>query len=355
LISTLILIEVNQIIRLHLFFLQDTFLDNMIRSCPILLRLTRQTISPLSSRATTALQLHYIRPFTSITTPGSNNYYDSQSGMHVAIHNEDEISVFAHTPVLKLDNLKLDPNRWNSPQEFQAVITSMQKSGFSGITLANNKILTNNNTLMAFVTNDFPVVSSEFNIFVPTSTMVHDTNPHYPDNIHLVLEYIVGTNNDRLSLTQAISEHITNGTKTTIAIVDHNHDPILTANGVASLIDDTGGGDMVWISSKSIFCSSSSKTDINTIDSKKKVTTLLDPDKIVTLCEELCYLDIPGSTMKSRLTVDLDLLLTNPTVGEEEAMVVEEFLMMGINKFVIQKEWLKWFHEILQRHGKSLR
>jgi len=315
------------------------------RSCPILLRLGQQKISTLGSRSILA-------PFTSTTNPSSNTYYDSQSGMHVAIHNEDEISAFAPAHVLTLEDLESEPNRRNLTQKFQANITSMQKSGFSGIiTLANTT------TWMTLVTNDVPVTAPEFCIFVPTSPMVEDTT-HYPENIHVVFDYIAGSSdNGRLSLTKAISDHVANGTKTTIAIVDHDHDPILTANGVASLIDDTGGGDIVWLgSSNSVFSSSSSKIGSSkTTDSEKKPATVIDPDNIVTLCEELSYLDIPGSTMKSRITVDLDLLSANPTNGEEETMVVDECLMMGINKFVIRRERLKWFREILQRHGKSLR
>ena len=83
---------------------------------------------------------------------------------------------------------------------------------------------------------------------------------------------------------------------------------------------------------------------------------VIDPDSIVTLCKELSYLDIPGSTMKSRLVVDIDLIFGKNASGscEEETMVIEECLMMGTNKFVIQEERLKLFREILLRHGKSL-
>jgi len=271
--------------------------------------------------------------------------------MHVAIHNEDKISVFAHAEdALNLAFLESGLKQSNRTQKFQAHITSMQNSGFSGSTLANT-----NKT--PFVLNDVPEVPPEFSIFIPNLAMVHDTDPP-SENIHRVFEYSAGTDDGRLSLTNAISEHVANGTKTAIAIVDHDHDPILIANGVATLIDNTGGGDTVWLSSNSIFSSSSSSNiDIHTVDLETKApTTVIDPDSIVTLCEELSYLDISGSTMKSRITVDLDLLFVNPTAGgEEEAMVVEECLMMGINKFFVQKERLKWFQEILQRHGKSLR
>lgn len=333
--------------------------ENMIlcrKPCPTLWRLSQQSISRTSSQIPIAPKLHYIRPFTSTTNPGSNNYYDSQSGMHVDIHNEDKISVFAHADALKLALFESELNQSNlTTQKFQAHITFMQQSGFSG------SVLTNNNKT-AFVLNDVvPDVPPEFSIFVPNlATIVHTTTDHpsYPQNIHGMFEYIAGTTDDdrRLSsLTNAISEHVANGTKTAIAVVDYDHDPILIANDVATLIDNTGGGDTVWLSGRNsnFFSSLSSKKE----EKKKATTTVIDPDTIVTLCEELSYLDISGSTMKSRITVDLDLLFVNPTATEEEEaiMAVEECLMMGINKFFIRKERLKWFQEILQRHGKGLR
>ena len=175
----------------------------------------------------------------------ATTYYDSQSGMHVSIHNQDEISVFAFvTNTSELD--------------------SIQKAGMNGAILHANDII-------------IPKVMDTFEIFTRFL-------PPYPSpQWNLVVDYndesIKGENVlDRLHSCGA------DGIKTTISLMDSSNyvkDPIEVANGVAHLIDATRGGDFVLIGGHS------------------------HVDDVVALCEELVYLDVPGPTIKSRLIVDL--------------------------------------------------
>lgn len=101
-------------------------------------------------------------------------------------------------------------------------------------------------------------------------------------------------------------------------------DALEMASGVAQLLDDTGGGKYLCVAGD-------------------------DSDDIVELCEELSYLDVAGPTMKSRIIVDL------PSKMEEEALeeAVEEWLLMGINKFILEQERLDWFGGAVRDQGKN--
>ena len=60
------------------------------------------------------------------------------------------------------------------------------------------------------------------------------------------------------------------------------------------------------------------------MDNDDDTTLTSYDDELVQLCEELSYLDVPGSTIKSRLMV--------PTVSGDQ---LEECLQMGITKYII--------------------
>ena len=101
----------------------------------------------------------------------------------------------------------------------------------------------------------------------------------------------------------------------------------MVANQIASVIDEHGGGDALWLTSSS--------TDGDPPPS---------PDDILEMCEELAYLDLPGATVKSRLIID--------AVNEE---VVEEVMMFGVNKIVIDNlEMVPVVREIAEEQGKEL-
>ena len=67
-------------------------------------------------------------------------------------------------------------------------------------------------------------------------------------------------------------------------------------------------------------------------------------DGMVQLCEELSYLDVEGSTIKSRLIVS--------TMDDDQ---VEECLLMGISKYFVGDEMdLNMLKNIVQDQGKEL-
>jgi hypothetical protein len=123
-----------------------------------------------------------------------------------------------------------------------------------------------------------------------------------------------------------ISSRVARGTKTSIGLFEtcyyYDRDPAVVANGVASLIDETGGGDFIWLEPREF----------------------VDEDQVIRMCEELSYLDVSGPTIKSRLVV------TARTEHE-----VEELLSMGVNKFVLGNPVeVDWLSPIVEAQGKHL-
>ncbi|CAB9496494.1 expressed unknown protein [Seminavis robusta] len=113
---------------------------------------------------------------------------------------------------------------------------------------------------------------------------------------------------------------------TTALVCRDDGDAMIMASGVAQTLDDTGGGDYVFV-----------------VGERGK-----HGNDILELCEELSYLDVPGPTMKSRLVVDI----SNNT-NEECEEAVEECLLLGVNKFAIDEDRLNWLGHFVQAQGKS--
>ncbi len=101
-------------------------------------------------------------------------------------------------------------------------------------------------------------------------------------------------------------------------------EPIMIATNLARIIDEkTTAQDetFIWLSQ----------------------SPTVDTDQVLSLCEELMYLDLPGSPVKARL-------LVNAT--EEE--VVDEVMLLGVNKFVVsQEEQFEFVKYIVERQGKT--
>lgn len=117
------------------------------------------------------------------------------------------------------------------------------------------------------------------------------------------------------------------GTSITFALEDEcfAEEPIMIANELAHVIDEyTTAQDetFLWLSQSSS----------------------VDADQVISLCEELMYLDLPGSPVKARL-------LVNAT--EEE--VVEEIMLLGVNKFVVShEEQFECVKDMASQQGKHL-
>lgn len=240
---------------------------------------------------------------------GGKTYYDSQSGMHVALHDENEISTYLH----------LDADNWLVTDGTRKVVESFLEArevGFVGVRLRGHI--------------DQQALLMELSESVPGFTLFYGSrraqNISYPDNVNLLFEY-----KDSL-IQQHLSAHVTHGTKTSIGLFEPSYyarDPILVANGVASLMDTTGGADFVWLT-----------PDEPADENEKEV----DDDEMIRLCEELSYLDVPGPTMKSRLVVEA-----------KTEYQVEECLNIGVNKFALNSPGrFEWLRGIVEEQGKNL-
>ena len=105
-------------------------------------------------------------------------------------------------------------------------------------------------------------------------------------------------------------------------------DAMLTASAVASIVDATaGGGDYVYLQGD-------------------------NGDAMMELAEELAYLDVEGPTLKARLVVDLTSLTTGDD-DDSQAELVDECLMAGINKYVVEENRLQWLVDLVQAQGKT--
>jgi hypothetical protein len=247
----------------------------------------------------------------------TTTYYDSQSGLHVPVHNDGEISAFV--------DLGSDFDAFATVESLLSALQekfgTLKSAGIQGAALPPLNLLLEKNETLVVAASLFP----HFNIFVPSRLSPKEITS-YPDNINLMFQY----NDDSTLSPVSLSDCVANGTKTTIALLDscyYRRDPIEVANGVASLIDDTGGGDFVWLA--------------------EEMPRAASAEEIIKLCEELSYLDVSGPTMKSRLVVDL-----RHSGAEETA---EECMLMGVNKFVVDEQRLEWLQDMVDENGKELK
>lgn len=237
---------------------------------------------------------------------GDKTYYDSQSGMHVALHDENEISLYLHLP----------RHGWRSASSDGARIElesleEARKGGFVGVRL---QLHIDEQGLLTELSPSEPGLT--FFCGSPGTQ-----NVAYPDNINLLFEYT----DSKQTIHRHVSSHVARGTKTSIGLFDpcyYARDPALVANGVASLMDETGGGDFIWL----------------------EPDETVDEDELIRMCEELSYLDVSGPTIKSRLVV-----------AAQTEYQVEECLNMGVNKFVLEDPFkVNWLRSIVEDQGKHL-
>jgi hypothetical protein len=214
-----------------------------------------------------------------------STYYDSQSGMHVSIHNENEISIFLDLRELQHDSMK---RHWKS-------------SGVQGLIVTE--------------LGNVEEIPTDFRIFSYTRT---------PQDIEQNCRF------SRVFPFQQIEngeEILFESKSKTFALDDEcfTEEPIMIATDLAGVIDEeTTAQDetFIWLSQSSS----------------------VDADQVLSLCEELMYLDLPGSPVKARL-------LVNAT--EEE--VVDEVMLLGVNKFVVsQGGQIEYVKGVAKRQGKTL-
>ena len=234
--------------------------------------------------------------------------------MHVPIHNECYIFVYKHwcNPHLQLYKSAEDAT------EAEEVLTELSEV-FDGVFLSSPVIYPRDKRNLEALYHIAPSISEDFTVFAP-AIQQDDTLSNNRDIV--VLCNYLETSRDKLK------EYIQKGIRTAIGLDEDSSDkqpPWELANQIANLMDESGGGDYVWVSTSS----------------------QQDDGYLIQLCEELSYLDVPGPTMKSRLILDC-----HP--GSDD--VVDQVMMMGVSKFVVhQQEQLQdCIQTLAEEQGKQL-
>ena len=260
----------------------------------------------------------------------STTYYDSQSGLHVPVHNESEISLFLN---LCQDNTFIPRHLYkeDSSSDMPDTLRELQQiHGVHGLVLppATFPRDARNLQTLSYIS---PPGFQLFSFITPSQ------NSGSNNNISVLVPYehnptTTSQDDDDSSSTEqlvaSLKQHVKAGLQTTFVLQLNelvDEEPIMVANQIASVIDEHGGGDALWLTMSS--------TDGDP-----------PPDDILEMCEELAYLDLPGATVKSRLIID--------AVNEE---VVEEVMMFGVNKFAIDNlDMVPVVREIAEEQGKEL-
>jgi len=229
--------------------------------------------------------------------------------MHVPIHNESEIFVYKHWVNPYLHLYKNSDDAFEAKEELKALSTV-----FDGVFLSTPIMHRRDERNLETLYHIAP--SEDFIVFAPPIAQEVDKKT---SNCVFLCNYLE-TSPDKL---QEFKQKVL---QTVICLNDENNssEPFELANQIANLMDVSGGGDYVHIASTE------------------------DDDYVIRLCEELSYLDVPGPTMKSRLILDCS------TESSEE--LVDEVMMMGVNKFVLhQEEQLQdCIQTVAEEQGKQL-
>jgi len=238
-----------------------------------------------------------------------NTYYDSQSGQHVPIHNETEISLFLHASKSTIPHKLYEDS-------FLDQLKDWQKAGTHGLILPPVEFPSDGRNLVALT----HIVPENFRLF---SFDVFDDGNN--TNVSVLLNY----SNDKFE--ESLKWHVEEQYHTTILLEDEcfTEDPVMLANNVAAFIDSHGGGDFIWLAPT------------------QSPISGLNADDVVRLAEELNYLDLPGATVQSRLLVN--------AVDED---LIEEIMSLGVNKFVVdvdsQQEQVEMVQQIAEEQGKKV-
>lgn len=257
----------------------------------------------------------------------STYYYDSQSGMHVPVHNVNEISII-------LDKSQEDTNLSTSfvPAQLYKEDASSDmpdklanlhaQLGVRGIILPPISFPRDVRNLLT-LRNIAP--SPDFLYFAAASD-IQSASPVLKDpHFSLILNFDADNGGEVSNVIQENRVHTTLALRN---VGQEDENPISIANQVAAWIDQTRGGDYIWVP-----------------------TAKGDTDALERLCQELSYLDLVGKTVASRLIIGGGGG-SNSSVNED---LVEETMFAGVNKFVVcQEEDVSVISEIAESQGKSI-
>ena len=302
--------------------------------------------APSSRRMITSCIIQRFKSTTTVNRSGSTTatYYDSQSGQHVAIHDESKITAYLRTKA------------GAASSSFAAVLKTAKEMGLAGsiIALPHQQLQQDVELAGIIQSLDNSSGSSNNDIFLHMQPSQYndlvaskEKQLLIPSNINLCFEY---NNNDGEYISSNVQSAMTNfeGIQTSIGIFNPTHllddDPMLVAAKVASIIDITSefGGTISNILVAPI---------IDNDDDALVGNSGTCDDELVQLCEELSYLDVPGSTIKSRLVV-------SSLSGDQ----LEECLQMGITKYIIDasddggrvERRLDMLRDVVEENGKEL-
>jgi hypothetical protein len=224
-----------------------------------------------------------------------STYYDSQSGMHVAVHKEGEVTAYCS---------------WESEWD-KSKLEMLAKRGVAGVLIGPE----------SFDLSEILQLPDSFTMFLPKTLLPPEWPLSKLTNRNVTVVFPL---DDCNRMTTEMTPYMDQSISTAVHCEhDDNQDVILVANQVGQLLDDIGGGNNVIVSGE---------------------------NDLVELCEELCYLDLVGPTMKSRLVVEA---VSQDTREDNHFEIVEECLRMGINKFVVSERQLPWLGQLVLDQGKS--
>ena len=294
---------------------------------------------PLSLATRFRIQFFAYPPSISKKYLSTTTYYDSQSGLHIPIHNEKEIRLFLDINHYNRKNKEIFmPNQMyknvDEADEMLDKLKHLVENGVHGLILPELKFprdIRNFQTLSDIAPSGFTFICSSSET-TSTNDNNHDIKGYSSStNLSKIFRYDNSANKnndtDATDFQGSFQKSIKNGHHTTLMITDESIytndsddvDPITLANNIASMIDTKGGCDFIWISSKG--------SNIVTEHEIPLTNSSMGVDTITQICEELLYLDVAGATIKSRLLIDL--------MHED---VVEDAMFAGVNKYVIDSE-----------------
>ncbi|KAG7355151.1 hypothetical protein IV203_004507 [Nitzschia inconspicua] len=269
-----------------------------------------------------------IRRYLSSSSSSSETYYDSQSGLYIPVHKEQDIRLFLDTT--KTSSTKNDydddddtslfaipQHLYKSSEEAYEVTDQLQSlvaKGIHGVILPPFQFPRdhrNKKALSTLVPPGFRVLYHHHSSREETAALLPQPQTTKNDDDDDPCSLVLSFHKD--NVLNHLEQAVQNGSHTTLQIHDgaySDKDAITIANHVASMIDTIGGGgygccDFLWLS-----CSQTQQAE-----------------KLVEVCEELIYLDVAGPTINSRILMDV-----------VNVDVVEDVMFAGVNKFVVQDE-----------------
>jgi hypothetical protein len=259
---------------------------------------------------TIARAARHSRPFIRSTRCCCSTYYDSQSGLHVPVHKEEEITLFLN----QLDFIPRQLYKDDESLDMRDKVVELQRAGVHGLFSPKAQFPRDDRNLQTLV----HIAPLAFTLFAFSEP--EELSP----NISPIVKYREQMEDN---LGQILKKHATLGIKTTIALGENCYDgeAATVASRIATVIDSSPGAEnYLWLN-----CSYTENPNI---------------DSIMRLCEELLYLDVPGSTVKFRMIVNF--------LNED---FVNDIMMLGVNKFVIEaEEQIALVQKISKEQGKHL-